>query len=113
MDDEKLQRSIEFILENQARFYADLQQVQETNKQIQELQKEAEKRTSVLERVCLNLYNTMIEEGKHIAELREAQKETDALFKETNERLRETDERLNAVILMAEKFLGGRNGKSE
>ena len=55
----------------------------------------------------------MIEEGKHIAELREAQKETDARFKETNERLRETDERLNAVILMAEKILGGRNGKSE
>jgi uncharacterized coiled-coil DUF342 family protein len=113
MDDEKLQKTIEFILENQAQFYADLQQIQET-------QKEAEKRVNVLERVCLNLYNTMIEEGKHIAELREAQQETDARFKETgarfketDERFRETDERLNAVILMAERFLDGQNGKSE
>lgn len=113
MDDEKLQRTIDFILENQAQFYADLQQVQETNKQIQETQKEAEKRANILERVCLNLYNTMIEEGKHISELREAQKQTDARFKETDERFKETDERLNAVILMAERFLGGQNGKSQ
>ena len=106
MDDEKIQKTIDIILGHQAQFYADLQQ-------LQEVQKEAEKRTNVLERVCLNLYNssveqhkTTVEQGKYIAELREAQKETD-------ERLRETDERLNAVILMAERFLGGQNGKSE
>ena len=112
MDDEKFQRAIDIILENQAQFYTDLQKVQETNKQIQETQKEAEKRVNVLERVCLNLYNSSVEQGKNIAqltedigELREAQKETDG-------RLRETDERLNAVIFMAEKFFGSQNGKS-
>ncbi|HXG82514.1 MAG TPA: hypothetical protein VNI84_00680 [Pyrinomonadaceae bacterium] len=76
MDDEKIQKTIEFILENQAQFYADLQQIQETNKQIQETQKEAEKRVNILERVCLNLYNssveqlkTTVEQGRNIAEL--------------------------------------------
>ena len=105
MDDEKLEKTIEFILNNQAQFYADLQELRET-------QKEAEKRVNVLERACVNLYNITLEQGKHIAELRESQKETDKRFRETDERFKETDERLNAVILMAEKFFGGQNGKS-
>ncbi|MEP6900271.1 MAG: hypothetical protein ABJA66_00895 [Actinomycetota bacterium] len=44
MDNERLDKTIEFILNNQAQFYTDLQQVQQTNTQIQETQKEAEKR---------------------------------------------------------------------
>lgn len=106
MDDEKLQKTIEFILKSQAQFYVDLQQLQET-------QKEAEKRVNILERVCLNLYNTTVEQGKNIAELRESQKETDKHLRETDGRLRETDERLNAIILMAEKFFSRNNGDSE
>lgn len=106
MDDEKLEKTIEFILSNQAQFYADLQQLQET-------QKEAEKRVNILERVSLNLYNTTLEQGKLIAELHDAQKETDKRFRETDERFKETDERLHAVIVMAEKFFGGQNGKTE
>lgn len=105
MDDEKFQRAIDIILENQAKFYTDLQQVQETNKEIQEMQKESEKRLNILERVSLNLYNVTLEQTKQITELRETQKET-------GEHLRETDERLNAVIFMAEKFFGSQNGKS-
>ena len=112
MDDEKLEKTIEFILNNQAQFYADLQELRET-------QKEAEKRGNILERACVNLYNITLEQGKYIAELGEAQKETDKRFRETDEqfkktdeRFKETDERLNAVILMAEKFFGGHNGKS-
>lgn len=106
MDNDKIEKTIEIILENQAQFYTDLQEMKE-------IQKEAEKRVSVLERISLNLYNTTVEQGKHIAqvsgdikELREAQKETD-------ERLRETDERLNAVIFMAEKFFSKNNGDSD
>ena len=105
MDDEKLERTIEFILNNQAQFYADLQELRET-------QKEAEKRVNVFERACVNLYNITLEQGKHFAELRESQKETAKRFRETAKRFKETDERLNAVILMAEKFFGGQNGKS-
>lgn len=111
MDDEKLEKTIEFILNNQAQFYADLQQVQETNKQLQELHKDSTERIGTLERVSLNLYNNSVEQGKLVGELREAQMETERRFKETDERLRDTDERLNIVILMAEKFFSGENGK--
>ena len=102
---------MEFILNNQAQFSVDIQKLQESHK-------EAEKRLNVLERVSLNLYNTTLEQSKLMAELRESQKETDRRFKETDERfketgeqLKETDERLNIVILMAEKFFSGENGK--
>lgn len=112
MDEEKFQRAIDIILQNQAQFYSDLQQLQEE-------QKEAKKRADVLEKVSLNLYNTSVEQGKNIShltedirELRDGQKETDERFRETDERFRETDERLNAVIFMAEKFFSGQNGKS-
>ena len=106
MDDEKLKKTMEFILDNQAQFYADLQQVQETNKQIQESQKEAEKRVNVLERVSLNLYNTTVEQGKNIGQLTED-------IKELREAQKSTDGRLNAVIFMAEKFFSGENGKKK
>jgi len=99
MDDEKLDKTIEIILQNQAQFYADLQKIQES-------QKESEKRVNVLELVSLNLYNTTVEHGKHIVQL------TDDI-KELREAQKETDERLNAVIFMAEKFFGNQNGKSE
>lgn len=105
MDEEKFQRAIDIILQNQAQFYSDLQQLQEE-------QKEAKKRADVLERVSLNLYNssvehhkTTIEQGKNIAQL------TDDI-REMRDAQKDTDERLNAVIFMAEKFFGGSNGKS-
>ncbi len=112
MDEENFQRAIDIILQNQARFYSDLHQLQEE-------QKEAKKRADVLERVSVNLYNSSVEQGKSIKELRDSQKETDERFRETDKRFRETDERfsetderLNAVIFMAEKFFGAQNGKS-
>ncbi|HQU86747.1 MAG TPA: hypothetical protein PKY59_26680 [Pyrinomonadaceae bacterium] len=105
MDDEKLEKTMEFILNNQAQFSVDIQKIQEAHK-------EAEKRVSSLERVSLNLYNATVEQGKNIAQISLEIKELRELQKETDERLRETDERLNAVIYMAEKFFSGGNGKS-
>lgn len=99
MDEEKFQRAIDIILQNQAQFYSDLQQLQEG-------QKEAKKRADVLERVSLNLYNSSVEQGKNIAELT-------GDIRELRDVQKETDERLNAVIFMAEKFFGGQNGKSK
>jgi len=106
MDDEKLDKTIDFILNNQAQFYADLQKIQETQKGIQETQIEAEKRVNVLERVSLNLYNTSVEQGKNISQLTED-------IKELRQAQKETDARLNAVIFMAEKFFGNQNGDSK
>lgn len=98
MDDEKLERTINFILENQAQFTIDIQKIQEAHK-------EAEKRFGTLERVSLNLYNTAVEQGKNIARLSED-------VRELREAQSETAEHLNAVILMVEKFLSSQNGSS-
>lgn len=110
MDDEKLQKTIEFILNNQAQFTVDIQKTQEAHR-------EAEKRIGTLERVSLNLYNASVEQGKVIAQLsEETRRAHENHEKEMNEiRVvhKETDERLNAVILMAEKFFSGENGNQK
>lgn len=106
MTNEEVNKTIEIILNNQARFYANLQE-------IQEVQKESEKRINVLERATVNLYNAMIKTNETLDQLAAAQKETEKRFQETDGRMRETDERLNAVIFMAEKFFSGDNGISE
>lgn len=120
MDEEKFQRAIDIILQNQAQFYADLQQMQETNKEIQEankelqeVQKEGEKRTNELGLACLNLYNTSVEHQSAIEEQSKNTAELTQDIRELREAQKETDERLNAVIFMAEKFFGGKNGKSK
>jgi chromosome segregation ATPase len=113
MDNDKIERTIEIILQNQAQFYADMQMIQEAHK-------ESEKRISVLERATVNLFNAITKTNETVDRLSEkidkladAQKETDENFRKTDERFRETDERLNAVIVMAEKFFSRQNGNSE
>ncbi|MGI8786735.1 MAG: hypothetical protein ACR2HG_03095 [Pyrinomonadaceae bacterium] len=103
MDDEKLEKTIEFILNNQAQFTVDIQKMQEA-------QKEGEKRVNVLERVCLNLYNASVEQKDAIAEQTKNISQLSAGVEKLREGQKETDERLNAVILMAEKFFSGENG---
>jgi uncharacterized coiled-coil DUF342 family protein len=106
MDENKINKTIEIILQNQAQFYADLQMLQETNK-------EAEKRVSVLERAAVNLFNAQTKTNETVDKLADKVDELVNAQKETDERLRETDERLNAIIFMAEKFFGRNNGTSE
>jgi len=106
MENEKWEKTIEFILNNQAQFTVDIQKFQEA-------QKEGEKRTNVLERICLNLYNTSVEQNEAIAGQTKNVNQLSADVKELREGQKETDERLYAVILMAEKFLSGENGGSK
>lgn len=106
MDEEKINKTIEIILQNQAQFYADLQMLQETNK-------EAEKRVSLLERVALSLVDAQMKTTETVDKLAV---KVDGLADKVEVLVsaqKETDERLNAVIFMAERFFGGNNGKSE
>jgi ABC-type transporter Mla subunit MlaD len=113
MDGEKINNTIETLLQNQAQFYANLQMMQETNK-------DAEKRISVLERATVNLYNATTKTNEAIGKLADV---VDALAGTVDklsgkvdklaDAQKETEERLNAVIFMVEKYLGGQNGKSE
>lgn len=113
MDDEKIQRTLEFILENQAQFTVDVQKLGEANSV-------AEKRINTLERVALNLYNSVTELTKNVDELRQGQRETNKNVNELTKNInelresqKETDDRLNVVILMIERYLSGENGKSK
>ena len=113
MDDEKLQKTIEFILSNQAQFTVEMQQIQESHR-------DSAKRIGTLERVSLNLYNPAVEQGKLIAEqgrlIAEQTKNVNQLSveaKDLQEAQKETGEHLNAVIVMFEKFLDNQNGSSK
>jgi len=99
MDDKKIQKALDILLQQQATTYA-------AGEETKEQQKEHEKRISVLERATINLYNTSVEQGKNIAEVNDSVKELLDAQKETNERL-------NAVIFMGEKYFSGQNGKSK
>ncbi len=108
MDDKKLEKTMEFILNNQVQFTVDIQKLQES-------QKEGGKLSNVLERVCLNLYNASVEQKDAIAEQNQAIAEQtkninqlSADVKELRDGQKKTDERLNAVIPMAEIFFSGK-----
>jgi chromosome segregation ATPase len=104
MDDEKIQKTIEFILSNQAQFTVEMQHIQEA-------QKDALKRIGTLEKVSLNLYNTTVEQGKNISQLTEEVGQLTKDVKELRVAQKETNNRLDAVIVMFEKFLDNQNGK--
>ncbi|HLM59746.1 MAG TPA: hypothetical protein VK308_02970 [Pyrinomonadaceae bacterium] len=106
MDDEKLEKTVEFTLNNQAQFTVDIQKLQES-------QKEGEKRVNVLERLCLNLYNASVEQKDAIGEQTKNINQLRADIRELREGQKETAERLNAVVLRAEKYFSGENGGSK
>ncbi len=106
MDEEKINKTIEILLQNQAQFYANLQMMQDTNK-------DAETRISVLERATVNLYNATTKTNETIGKLADVVGELAGKIDKLADARKETEERLNAVIFMVEKFLGSQNGKSE
>jgi chromosome segregation ATPase len=103
MDDEKIQKTIEFILSNQAQFTVEMQHIQDS-------QKDALKRVGTLEKVSLNLYNSTVEQGKNIAQLSGEVGQLTKDVKELRVAQKETNNRLDAVIVMFEKFLDNQNG---
>lgn len=109
MDDDKLARTIEFIVNNQAQFTVDIQKLQEAHQS-------AEKRLNQLERAAVGLYNATTDLTKNVNELtndvKELRKVQEDGMRELREAQKETDERLNAVILMVERYLRRENGKS-
>jgi predicted nucleic acid-binding Zn-ribbon protein len=109
MDDEKIERTIEFILNNQAQFTVDIQKLQEAHQS-------AEKRLNQLERAAVGLYTASLDLTKNVnqltEDLKEFRKTQEGGMRELRESQKETDKRLNAVILMVERYLSRENGKS-
>lgn len=105
MDQDKIDRTIEIILQNQAQFHADMQKLQES-------QESSEKRINTLEKVSLNLVEAIRSTDSKLDKLTETVNKLTEVQKQTDEKMRETDDRLNAVILMVEKYLSNRNGNN-
>ena len=106
MDNEKLQKTIEFILNNQAEFSVEMQKIQDAHK-------DAENRIGTLERASLNLYNTAVEQGQRIVEQSGNINLLSTDIKELRESQKETNECLSAVITRFEKFLDNQNSSSK
>jgi septal ring factor EnvC (AmiA/AmiB activator) len=109
MTPEQMQRTMEFIVEQQAKFATDLQQLFESDNRLREQQATL---TAALVRLA-ELHEDLEKEtnerfkktDKLFAEVARAQKATDA-------RLSQTDERLNIFInVVEEQLVRRRNGK--
>ena len=104
-NDDQLQRQIEFIVTNQAQFTTDIQQ-------LKELHKEAEKRMTKLEDVCLRLGNALVNLAetteRYATQNSEAHKEFDARMAALAASQEHTDQKLNALI---DIVMEQRNGK--
>lgn len=114
MSEDQFQRQVDFIVAQQAKFSSDIAKLEEN---LSRHEQENRQMIAKLGDVILSLVHHSEEQDariaahdKQIAALIEANQETDRRFRETDERLKETDERINALIILAERFLN-RNGQ--
>jgi C4-type Zn-finger protein len=103
MTNEEMQRTMEFIVQQQAQFSVDIQELREA-------QVRGEERVTRMEGVILRLVDV-------VEKVVEVQARTDQKLVEVDERLSqklaETDERLNTLITVVERYISeGRNGGS-
>ncbi len=118
MDEDKIDRTIEIILQQQAQFYADMQRIQESQerseKKLWASQERSEKRIDNLQDAALTLLETAKLTSVQISDLStKVDGLADKIDKLADAQI-DTDGRLNAVIYMAEKFFSnGQNGNSK
>src|SRR5438477_8053130 len=98
MDQKEIEKTIQFILDQQAKFAADIQQLGEA-------QKQAEGRLSRLEDAVVIGVNLINDLTKNVSALAEAQKRTENTVSELSEKV-------DAFIITVERYISeGRNGK--
>jgi len=97
-NNDHLQGQIDFIVNNQAQFSADIQQ-------LKELHKDAEKRMTKLEDVCLRLGNALVNLADRAVETTTS---FDTKMAALAESQAHTDQRLSALI---DIVMADRNGK--
>jgi hypothetical protein len=102
MTNEQRDKTINFILEQQARVTSGLQQLAEAAVT-------SEKRISRLEGAIVTVVNMIGENNKRIAELSER---TDARIADLNQKWDETSERLDHFIFVLEKYISERQNGS-
>ena len=101
--DEKIQRQMDFIVEQRAQFSVDIEKIQQSIGTLE----------SVITRLANASLNRLEENEEKIALLIDAQLRTEHKIEKLTESQQSTDERLNAVIFMFEKFISRENGNSK
>lgn len=117
MSEEEVNRKIEFIVEQQAQFVADIQSLREAQAADSAFMRESYHTLTGAVTTLVNLVGKLAEAQERTdARLAELAVRTDARFAEltealarTAERLAQTDERLNIFINIVEKYIS-RNG---
>ena len=120
MTNEEMERTMKFILQQQAQLTVSVGQLTE---QVDKLSNTVDKLSAKVDRTADGISSLLVIAEIHdreIAELRESVKATSESVKATSgsvsavdERGRQTDERLNALINMVERYISERrNGKS-
>jgi hypothetical protein len=107
--DEENQRTMKFILEQQAQFTADMQQMREAQAQADEKWDQRWARTEEGIRALLSIAEIHEGEIKSLAEAQAAQAEAHAQAQaRTDRQMAETDERLNALVNVVERIISER-----
>jgi septal ring factor EnvC (AmiA/AmiB activator) len=98
MTNEQRDKTINFILEQQAKLTSDMQQIASNLQQLTEATAASEKRISRLEGAIVTVVNMIGESNKR----------TDAKIAEANAKWAETRERLDHFIFVLEKYISER-----
>jgi ABC-type transporter Mla subunit MlaD len=106
MSEEEMQQKMEFIINQQAQFTVDIQQLRESQGKLTDA-------VIGVVGVVGKLAERVDGLVGHVEEIAEAQKRTDTQIAETNAQLSETNERLNIFINVVERYINeGRNGRA-
>jgi hypothetical protein len=112
---EETQRNMDFIVQQQAQFTADMQQLRELqtrSEQRWERTEESVRSLHAIAQIHEGEINSLVELQASYAEsqtkLAEAQGRTDKQMSETDRRMAETDERINALVNAVERLISER-----
>ena len=104
MNDEQFERRMEFIIEQQAQFAADIQQIKETQ----------EVEAKLWRKKHNDLTDALTTVVGMVGKLATAQQRTDEQISELTNKQGETDDRLNVFITVMESYISEhRNGGAE
>src|SRR5688572_15247989 len=102
MTDEERQRQMDFILNQQAQFAANMHLSDERIRRLAETQQRAEEKWARTEEGIRSLLAIAEIHEREISDLKESIRETSVIARAATEAGRATDERLNALIIMVE-----------
>ncbi len=113
MTNEEIQRTMSFIIEQQAHFAANFLKLEESIQRLEGVQTQADTRMNRIETAFVGLFSLFSETAKAQKELTESQKDLAKRVDGLAMAQAQTDERLSALINTVERYISeGRNGKA-